>query len=246
MEYIEGWEEQKNILIILAHPDDPEFFCGGSIARWIKSGHQVAYLLLTKGDKGAVDETLTYENITKLRITEQEQAAKSLGVGLVEFLDYEDGYIFPNLELRRAIVREIRKQKPDILVTCDPTNLFPSHQYINHPDHRYAGQVVIDAVFPASGNYFFFPELIDEGYKPHEVEQVWMSLTNQPDVILDVSEYWKDRLDALKLHASQIGDPEAFENHMLDRLGIKQGEPVMYEEKFRVIKFRRKLSDISK
>jgi len=240
MENIEGWVGSKEILVILAHPDDPEFFLGGSIARWIKAGHQVRYLLLTKGDKGAKDINLNFDTIARTRTTEQENAARSLGVKSVEYLDYEDGYIYPDLALRKMIVREIRKLKPDILVTCDPTNIFPSERYINHPDHRYTGQAVIDAVFPAAGNHFFFPELLSEGYTPHEVEEVWMSLTIQPDHVLDVTEHWQARLDALKKHASQVGEPQAFDKYMLDRLGIAKGEPFKYEEKFRVIKFRRK------
>jgi LmbE family N-acetylglucosaminyl deacetylase len=240
MEFNEGWVGQKEILIILAHPDDPEFFLGGTIARWVKAGHKVRYLLLTQGDKGAEDHALDYGTITKTRKNEQEQAAIELGVYSVDFLEYEDGYIVPDMALRKVIVREIRKHQPDILVTCDPTNLFPSQRYINHPDHRYTGQVVIDAVFPAAGNHFFFPELLSEGYQPHEVSEVWMSLTNQPDVTLDVTEHWKDKIQALKKHISQIGDPINFERYMLERLEIKNGEPFKYEEKFRVIKFRRK------
>jgi len=241
MEFKENWDESKEILIILAHPDDPEFFLGGSISRWVKAGHQIRYLLLTKGDKGSGDNTLNFETIIKTRIDEQERAAKHLGVKSVKFLDYEDGYIVPDLRLRKMIVREIRLQKPDILVTCDPSNLFPSQHYINHPDHRYTGQCVIDAVFPAAGNQFFFPELIGEGYEPHEVEEVWMSLTNEPNVTLDVSEEWDKRLEALQIHLSQIGDPHAFEDLMLERLEITDHEPIIYYEKFRVIKFRRKI-----
>jgi LmbE family N-acetylglucosaminyl deacetylase len=241
MEYDENWEGGKEILVVLAHPDDPEFFLGGSIARWTARGHHVSYLLLTKGDKGAKDGALNFDVIIKTRIEEQEKAARFLGVKSVKFLDYEDGYIAPDLELRKMIVREIRLHKPNILVTCDPSNLFPSKRYINHPDHRYTGQVVIDAVFPAAGNLFFFPELLGEGYQPHEVEEVWMSLTTQPDVELDVSEEWEKRLEALKMHASQIGDPVDFEKYMLERLDLKGNEPIQYSEKFRVIKFRRKI-----
>ena len=240
MENIEGWVGSKEILVILAHPDDPEFFLGGTIARWIKAGHQVRYLLLTKGDKGAKDFNLDFDTVARTRITEQENAARFLGVKSVEYLDYEDGYIYPDLSLRKVIVREIRKLQPDILVTCDPTNIFPSERYINHPDHRYTGQAVIDAVFPAAGNHFFFPELLSEGYDPHEVEEVWMSLTIQSDHVLDVTEYWQTRLDALKKHVSQVGEPQAFEKYVLARLSIAEGEPFRYEEKFRVIKFRRK------
>lgn len=235
----EGWDTLKNILIILAHPDDPEFFMGATIARWIKAGHSIHYVLLTRGDKGGGEGFKTGDAIIRTRVAEQERAASSLGVNSIEYLDYEDGYLLPDLEMRGKVVRAIRKYQPNILVTCDPANLFPSQQYINHPDHRNAGQAVIDSVFPASGNRFFFPELLDEGYQPHEVEEVWMSLTNQPNVILDVTDHWEDKIRALKCHASQIGEPEVFEKRMLERVQQAQDDDFHYEEQFRVIKFRR-------
>lgn len=239
MESVENWSNTKDILVILAHPDDPEFFLGGTIARWIKAGHRVRYVLLTKGDKGAKDPVLSAEEIMRVRMSEQSEAAFFLGVVSIDFLDYEDGYLIPDLDMRQAVVRFIRQYKPQILVTCDPGNLFPSQQYINHPDHRNAGQVVIDAVFPAAGNRFFFPELLAEGYEPHEVEEVWMSLTKEPDIKLDVTEHWETKLNALKLHASQIGDPRAFEKRMLERLNNGKDEDFKVEEQFRRITFRR-------
>lgn len=240
MEFTEGWENYKEILVILAHPDDPEFFLGGTIARWIKAGHTVRYVLLTKGDKGAQDESITPQQVAEIRIREQDSAAKALGVKSVEYFDYEDGYIIPDLAMRKKVVRAIRKYQPQILVTCDPSNLFPSPQYINHPDHRYAGQVVIDAVFPASGNRLFFTELLQEGFTPIEVEEVWMSLTSEPDIKLDVTEHWGDKIEALKKHTSQIGDPQEFEQHMVERSQKDKDHPFTYEEQFRRIKFRRK------
>ena len=239
MEFSEGWDSPKEILIVLAHPDDPEFFLGGTIARWIKAGHTVRYVLLTQGDKGAKDVTLTKQDISSLRIKEQQAACATLGVASVDFFDYEDGYIVPDLEMRKKVVREIRRYKPQILVTCDPTNLFPHPQYINHPDHRYAGQVVVDAVFPAAGNHFFFMDLIEDGFQPHEVEEVWMSLTSQPDVTLDVTEFWSLKIETLKQHASQIGDPDAFEQRMRERVINPESGEIKLEETFRVIKFRR-------
>lgn len=239
MDFIEDWDSKKEILVILAHPDDPEFFLGGTIARWIKTGHTVRYVLLTQGDKGAKDVTLTAKDISAIRIAEQRAACDFLGVSSVDFMDYEDGYIAPDLEMRKRVVRYIRKYRPQILVTCDPSNLFPSQNYINHPDHRYAGQVVVDAVFPAAGNHFFFTELVNEGYPPHEVEEVWMSLTQQPDVTLDVTDFWPVRLEALKRHASQIGDPRTFEERMRERVTDADNGEMKMEETFRRIKFRR-------
>ncbi len=239
MEYIEGWKNKKDILVVLAHPDDPEFFLGATIVRWIRAGHRLRYVLLTKGDKGSKDETLSADEVAQIRVREQNAAAAFLKVQSVDFFDYEDGYLIPDLEMRKKVVRVIRKYKPHILVTCDPSNLFPNHQYINHPDHRYAGQVVIDAVFPAAGNRFFFPELIAEGYEPHEVEEVWMSLTSQPDIKLNVTDYWDEKINVLKKHASQIGEPDAFEKRMVERIQQEEDQPFKYEEQFRRVKFRR-------
>ena len=239
MEFTEGWDTPKEILIILAHPDDPEFFLGATIARWVNAGHTVRYVLLTRGDKGAQNDQQTIQEILRIRKIEQEKAIKTLGVSSVEYLDYADGYLVPDLEMRRQIVRCIRKYKPQIVVTCDPSNVFPNQHYINHPDHRAAGQVVLDAVFPAAGNHLFFPELLEQGFLPHHPEEVWMSLTSDPDMILDVTETLKDKIAALKKHASQIGDPEAFEKHMLERVEKADDASIKYEEKFRTIKFRR-------
>lgn len=235
----DNWQTPQKILVILAHPDDPEFFCGGTLARWVKAGHEIHYLLLTCGDKGS-DGEIAPKEVCLLRHEEQRAAAAILGIQSVRFLDLEDGYLIPTLDLRREVVRAIRQEKPDILVTCDPTNLFPSTTYgINHPDHRYAGQVVLDAVFPAAGNPLFFPELLkDEGLEAHTPRQVWVSLTAQPNVTLDVTETWEVKIRALKEHKSQIGDPAEFEKRMRSRHSPEStDEDPIYEEKFRVVKF---------
>ncbi len=234
------WEIPQKILVILAHPDDPEFFCGASLARWAKAGHEIHYFILTCGDKGFDDIHANADQICRTRHAEQNAAAIIIGVKSVRFLDLEDGVLVPTIDLRREVVRVIREVKPDILVTCDPTHLFAGDYYINHPDHRYAGQVVLDAVFPAAGNPFFFPELIqNEGLQPHKPREVWISLTDNPNVNLDVTDTWENKIRALKEHRSQIGDPKKFEQRMRDRKSDKSTEEnEYYEEKFRVIKFR--------
>ncbi len=236
----DSWENPQKVLVILAHPDDPEFFCGATLARWAKAGHEIHYFLLTCGDKGFDDIHASADQICRTRHAEQNAAAAIIGVKSVRFLDLEDGFVLPSIDLRREIVRAIRQIKPDILVTCDPTHLFAGDYYINHPDHRYAGQVVLDAVFPASSNPFFFPELIkDEGLMPHRPREVWISLTSNPSVILDVTDTWEIKIRALKEHKSQIGNPKEFEERMRARKSEKSTEEnEYYEEKFKVIKFR--------
>jgi LmbE family N-acetylglucosaminyl deacetylase len=153
-------------------------------------------------------------------------------------MDCPDGYLVPDINMRRDIVRVIRKFKPDILVTCDPQTLFAAYG-INHPDHRAAGQVVLDAVFPAAGSPVFFPELLKEGYPPHVPKEVWCSLTMQPNVILDITETWPIKLEALLEHKTQIGDVEKFTERMRSRrTEDSTDENPRFEERFRVVKYK--------
>lgn len=233
------WKEPKKFLVILAHPDDPEFFCGGSLARWAGEGHHIDYFLLTCGDKGRNDENkdIHKDDLSKIRDKEQRAAATVLGVKSVIFLDREDGLLIADLELRREMVRIIRQLKPDILITCDPQNLFASYG-LNHPDHRAVGQAVLDAVFPAAGNDLFFPELLEEGFQPHMPSEIWVSLTRQPNVTLDITDTWPLKIKALKEHKSQIGDPHEFEENMrTEHTKDSTDDNPRYEEKFLVLTY---------
>jgi LmbE family N-acetylglucosaminyl deacetylase len=234
----DAWTDRQTILVILAHPDDPEFFCGGTLARWAQAGHEIHYCILTCGDKGSAGGH-DPEQLTNIRHEEQSNAAAIIGVKSVRFLDHEDGYLLPTLELRREVVRVIRQIKPSILVTCDPSNLYVRENYLNHPDHRYTGQVVLDAVFPAAGNRYFFPELLNtEGLEPHTPREIWISLTSNPNVSLDVTDTWPIKVQALKEHKSQIGDPIKFEQRMESRKAERSTiEKAFYDEKFHVLKF---------
>jgi LmbE family N-acetylglucosaminyl deacetylase len=235
-----NWTSAQNILVILAHPDDPEFFCGATLAQWARAGHRITYLLMTCGEKGfnpATHAEMTPEKLCNLRHTEQNNAAKIIGAQTVQFLNLPDGYLVPSLNLRRDTVREIRRYTPDILVTCDPQNLFAQYG-INHPDHRACGQIVLDAVFPAAGNLVYFPELLAEGFQPHMPKEVWCSLTSQPNMTLDVSDTWDIKLKAILEHKTQIPDT----NKLIERLKSRHtaestDENPRYEENFRVIKY---------
>lgn len=229
------WQQPQQILVILAHPDDPEFFCGGTLALWARAGHHITYALLTCGDKGSSNPETLPGDLCRTRQEEQLAAASIIGVRAVHFLDREDGYLVPDLSLRRDVTRLIRRFKPDILVTCDPQNLFPPGSYrLNHPDHRAAGQVVLDAVFPAAGNPLYFPELMQqEGLFPHTPREIWVSLTAQPNTIIDVTETWPLKLQALLEHKSQIGDVEKFLARMRARhTEDSTDDAPRYEEKF--------------
>jgi LmbE family N-acetylglucosaminyl deacetylase len=236
------WDSPQNILVILAHPDDPEFFCGATLARWAQAGHKITYYLLTCGDKGYNDATkvedIEPDDLCALRHTEQAAAAKVIGAQAIHFLDRPDGYLVPDLDLRREVVRVIRRMKPDILVTCDPDMLFATYG-LNHPDHRAAGQVVLDAVFPAAGNAAYFSELLIEGSQPHMPKEVWCSLTRQPNVTMDVTDTWPVKMQAILEHKSQISNVEKFMERMRSRRAEDSTEEhPRFEETFRVINYR--------
>ncbi len=231
----DAWETPQKILVVLAHPDDPEFFCGATTARWLRAGHHVTYCVITCGDKGTKDTSLGTNDVCAIRQSEQHAAAKVLGVDDVIFLNYPDGYLVPDLTLRKDITRAIRRVRPDILVTCDPQTLFTAMGGLNHPDHRAAGQAVLDAVFPAARDHLNFIELWkDEGLEPHIVREVWVCGTLQPDVTLDVTDTWEIKIQALYEHKSQIGEPEKLAERMHNRRTPDSSpENPRYEEKFR-------------
>jgi LmbE family N-acetylglucosaminyl deacetylase len=211
LEDFEGWTEKKKILVILAHPDDPEFFCGAMISRWTSIGHEVRYCLFTTGQKGSQNVNQTPEELKSIRMQEQRNAVEMLGVKSVDFLDYVDGEIVPDLEMRKRIVRMIRKYAPQIVVTSDPQNIFPTDNRINHPDHRAAGQVVVDSVFPAAGNPMYFPDLVlNEHLEPVNIEELWLSATVQPNLVVDMTDYFENKISVILNHKSQIG-PNAAE-----------------------------------
>lgn len=208
----QGDHPATKVLVVLAHPDDPEFYCGGTVARWAAEGREVSYCLLTRGDKGADDSAIDPDAVAQTREAEQRAAARVLGVRDVIFMDRPDGFLVPDLELRREVVGILRSHRPDIVVTCDPTNFFPSSRYINHPDHRAAGQATLDAVFPAAGSGMFFRDLErDKGLSPHKVRQVYVAGAQHPNTQIDVTAYIDRKIAALREHKSQIKDMDGLE-----------------------------------
>jgi LmbE family N-acetylglucosaminyl deacetylase len=202
----------QRVLAIVAHPDDPEFGAGGTIARWVRSGSQVTYVIVTDGSKGSNDPEMTSERLVQVRQTEQRAAARVLGVPEVVFLGYPDSTVYDTLELRRELVRQIRLHRPDVVVTHDPTARFISyagHSRLSHPDHRAVGDAALDAVFPLARGRLNFPEHEGEGLVPHKVLDIFLTSTNEPNEWVDITETIEQKIAALWEHRSQIGDPEA-------------------------------------
>jgi LmbE family N-acetylglucosaminyl deacetylase len=234
-------EEDIRVLVVLAHPDDPEFFCGGTVARWSAEGRRVSYCLLTHGERGADGSDTDLKQLALKRVREQKAAAEVLGVEEVLFLDHPDGYLEPTLDLRKDIVRVIRRIRPGIVITCDPSTFFPRFRSINHADHRAAGAAALDAVFPAARSSLYFPELeSEEGLKPHKVKTVFVAGSNHPNIDIDVTEYLDLKLAALAKHASQIRDMDSVANRVRERMRDPQSPPddPRFFERFLRIKMR--------
>lgn len=220
----------KVVLAIGAHPDDLDFGTSGSAAKWAEGGAEVYYLLVTDGSKGSSDRHISSSDLIKLRRDEQLAAGKILGLKEVFFLDYEDGLLTNSVDLKRDIVRVIRQTKPDILVTMDPGVLYEaSFGFINHPDHRAAGQAALDAVFPLARDHLSFPELLAEGLEPHKVPHVLlMRFGGDNNYSVDISTTIDKKLEALAAHASQM--PNLTQTQQLVRdFGKRAGQASGYD-----------------
>ena len=229
--------ESQRVLVVLAHPDDPEFFCGATLAKWARQGKEINYLLLTCGDKGSDNPEMTPEMLCTDRRAEQRAAADVIGVKEIKFLTYPDGELFNTLDVRREIVREVRRFRPEVVVTCDPMTYIRTNVAINHPDHRIAGAATLDAIFPATGNRMYFPELLAEGLEPHAPKEVWLSVTMEPNMWVVVNETIETKIAALREHKSQIKDMAILEKRIRERLRRPDMDEDFYAEGFRVIRF---------
>ena len=197
------------VMSIHAHPDDQEFTVAGTLAKWARAGSEIISVCITSGDAGSNDQTppeMTKEKLTHIRIEEQRNACRVLGIKEVVFLNYHDGTLQPSIDLRRDLTRLIRKYKPDVVICGDPTVRFYGDSYMNHPDHRVAADVALDAVFPSAVTRFIFPELLTEGYEPHAVKQVFIHGSEKPTTFIDIASSLDTKIAALKEHKSQIGD----------------------------------------
>ncbi|MGH7239885.1 MAG: PIG-L deacetylase family protein [Candidatus Saccharimonadales bacterium] len=202
--------EPKSVLAVAAHPDDLEFGFAGSAAKWVQAGASVYYLILTNGNKGSDDRSLTPKKLRDLRRAEQRAAARILGVKEVFFRDYEDGLLEPTAEVKCDVVRIIRKVKPEVVYCMDPTMVYSPGFGINHSDHRAAGMATIDAVYPLARDHLSFPKLCNnEKLEPHKVKTLLMANFDKQNFYVDISEVIDTKLKALAAHASQLPDQQA-------------------------------------
>jgi LmbE family N-acetylglucosaminyl deacetylase len=225
-------------MVIIAHPDDAEFTCAGTVARWIKDGHPVIYVICTDGSRGSNDPGMPPEVMAPIRRAEQCEAARILGVQEVIFLNHEDGTLEPTLELRCELTRLIRRFKPDVVICGDPTRIFSRDVYINHPDHRAAAEAAVYAIFPSAVTRFVFPELLEEGLEPHKVQEVYLYAPPEANHWVDISDTIDLKTAALKAHRSQVA-PEYVDERIHEWNGeLGRLHSVAYAEEFRKIVLR--------
>ncbi len=223
------------LMVVSPHPDDCEFGIAGTVARLTKEGKQVVYVICTNGDKGTSDRSLTPEKLAEIREKEQLAAAKVLGVKETVFLRYPDQGLEDCHEFRRDLVRQIRQFKPFVVATADPYR-----KYMWHRDHRIAGIVTLDAVFPYSRDHLAYPELLDEGLEPHKVREMWFWGAEEPNHRLDITDTIDTKLAALGCHKSQVGDiPPEMRERMRDFAKMNaKGEKFELAEAFFRIEMR--------
>ena len=223
-----------DVLVITPHPDDAEYGVAGTVVRWVREGKTVVYAVCTNGDKGSSDPNMNPEELMSIREGEQLAAAEVLGVKHVEFLRRPDQGLEDTPDFRKDIVRLIRKYKPDIVVTADPYR-----RYLWHRDHRITGQVVLDAVFPYARDVHAYPDLLEEGLYPHNVNEVLLWGTEDVNYCSDITATFGDKVTALLCHKSQIEqfNSPAWQERLTKRYQ-KMGEPegMLFAETFHRVK----------
>jgi LmbE family N-acetylglucosaminyl deacetylase len=232
--------DPERVLVVTAHPDDVDFGAAGTVATWTARGATVAYVVATDGETGGFDPAIERGEMHRIRRDEQRAAAAEVGVGDVTFLGFPDGAVEPTLPLRRAVAREIRRVRPDIVVTMSPERDWTRIAGPGHPDHLAVGEATVRAVYPDARNPFAFPELLaEDGLEPHVVPEVWMFAGPNADHTVDVTDTLAAKEAALRRHASQFEDPDATVEAV--RRGLRHNAEVAglgadrYAERFRVV-----------
>src|SRR5262245_33664957 len=231
-------ERIQRVLVVTAHPDDSEFGAGGTVAKLVREGKQVSYCILTNGNKGSSDRSMTPDRLVAIREEEQRNAARVLGVESVEFLGFPDGELEDTVASRRAVTAAIRRQRPDLIIAQNPhrtRNLFASHR-----DHRIAAGIALDCVYPLARDHMAFPELLDQGLEPHVVKEVHLMWWENPELVVDITDTMDLKIKALTCHVSQIRDMAGMEARVRQRgaeLGRAKG--YAYAEAFNPIVIER-------
>jgi LmbE family N-acetylglucosaminyl deacetylase len=219
-----------HVLVVTPHPDDAEYGVAGTVARWTNEGRTVVYVVCTNGDKGTSDREVKSESLIKIREKEQIAAANLLGVKEVIFLGYPDQGLEETPQFRKDIVKQIRRFRPETVVTADPYR-----RYIWHRDHRITGRVTLDAVFPYARDHLSYPDLLEEGFEPHKVKEILLWASENINHRLDITDTFPLKLNALREHKSQVGHipRQKLEGYLRERaIQLSEGESFQLAEGF--------------
>ena len=215
--------DKKVILAVGAHPDDIDFTASGTVAKFAEEGHDCYYLVCTDGSHGSNDPEMTGTKLIGIRRNEQIEAGKLLGLKEVFFLDHPDTQLDCDQKLREDIVRVIRTVKPDIVITWDPTMVYVVQSpwgvgsFVNHSDHRACGQATMDAVFPYARDRLTYPQHEAAGLAPHAVKELWFVAFDKPNHLIDITDTFEKKCQAIICHASQFADIEVTKKKVTSR-----------------------------
>lgn len=226
----------ERVMVVTAHPDDSEFGAAGTVAKFVKGGAEVTFVIVTNGSKGSSDRSMTSDRLVHIRAEEQRHAARTLGVERVQFLGYEDGEVEDTRDLRRDVSREIRRWRPDLVICQNPNRTY--NLGASHRDHRVVGGVVLDCVYPLARDHLAFPELMP-AYEPHKVREIYVMQWESPAMIVDISDVFDLKIKSLACHASQFADFAAVEGRVRERSGqLGAAKGYAYAEAFDRIEMR--------
>lgn len=220
---------------VVAHPDDLEFSSAGTVKKLINAGKRCVLIQVTSGDRGTGDRSFTQETLMATRESEVKESAHRLGLSEVVFLHVGDGHVMPDIALREQIVRQIRTHKPDVVLTHDPFR-----PYAMHPDHRGVGLSTHDSVYPTARDHLYFPEHLEEGLEPHKTAEIWYFGSEVPDIYVDITDTFDDKIHALKAHDSQVGARPDLADLLRTRSAeIAKDQPFELAEAFKSIRMNR-------
>lgn len=226
----------QRALLVVAHPDDPEFLFGAAVAKLVNDGTQVRYAICSDGANGSRDTKMSSEEVTAVRAQEQRLAAGTLGVHEVSFLGFPDGRLYPNSELRIAIAREIRCFKPDLLLTHFPQRVLEVPIDASHPDHFAVGEAALSAAFPDASNPRAVPELLRAGLEPHRVKEIWLTGYERANHYVDAAPFVDKKIKAILCHKSQLNGSSSAPSWVYDWMRWSGKEPgYEYAESFKRI-----------
>lgn len=230
-----GPEDWNTYMWVVAHPDDLEFSSAGTVKRLTNAGKKCILVQVTSGDRGTGDRSYTPDTLMSTREQEVHESAKRLGLAEVAFLHEGDGHVEPNIALREKIVKQIRIHKPDVVITHDPFR-----PYAMHPDHRGVGLATHDSVYPTARDHLYFPEHLAEGIEPHKTAEIWYFGAESPDVFIDITDTFDNKIDALRAHDSQVGMREDLVERLRERSAeIAKDQPFELAEAYKSIRMNR-------